>query len=83
MCLTGLHPVKRTQPTSSECFVRYPVFAIMVPQGFVLGPALFTMYTKPLDTTAQQYGIKYHSYADDTQLYVSLHPVNEVDFPSS
>jgi len=44
---------------------------------------VFTMYTRPLGIIAQQYGVKYHLYADDTQLYTSLDPDNELNFSSS
>jgi len=54
-----------------------------VPQGSVLGPLVFTMYTRPLGIIAQRYGIKYDLYADDTQLHVSLIPDNELNFSSS
>jgi hypothetical protein len=54
-----------------------------VPQGSVLGRLVFTMYTHPLGIIAQRYGIKYHLCADDTQLYISLDPDNELNLSSS
>jgi len=54
-----------------------------VPQGSVLGLLVFTMYTRPLGVIAQRYVVKYHLYADDTQLYMSLDPDNELNFSSS
>ena len=54
-----------------------------VPQCSVLDPLVFTMYTRPLEIIAQLYGIKYHLYADDTQLYISLDHDNELNFSSS
>ena len=54
-----------------------------VPQGSVIGPLVFTMYTRPLGIIAQRYRVKYHLYANYTQLYISLDPDNELNLSSS
>ncbi len=45
-----------------------------VPQGSVAGPPIFTAYSKPVTEIFKRFGIAYHVYADDTQLYVSYDP---------
>ena len=39
-----------------------------VPQGSVLGPKIYCMYTKPTSDIIAGHDLSYHSYADDTKL---------------
>ena len=48
-----------------------------VPQGSVLGPLLFVLYTRRLSTILTNLGLNHHIYADDTQFYCSFND-NEV-----
>ena len=48
-----------------------------VPQGSVLGPILFCIYTIELSHILRQYGIDFKLFADDTQFYLTINNIDE------
>ena len=50
-----------------------------VPQGSILGPILFILYTKELADIVRKYGMELHLYADDSTIYMTLNPANITD----
>ena len=54
-----------------------------VPQGSVLGPKIYSMYTLPVGSILRKHNMNYHVYADDTQCYLTIRPNDSCDLLSS
>jgi len=42
------------------------------PQGSTLGTLLYVTYAAELQTVAERHGVRFHGFADDTQLRISV-----------
>ena len=50
-----------------------------LPQGSIIGPHGFILYTSPVGNIMRAFDISFHAYADDLQLYAEFDPRSEGD----
>ena len=63
--LTDRHQIFQVGPDRS------PMVIVLygLPQGTILGPQMYILYTADIESILERHGVKMHLYADDTQLY--------------
>ena len=66
---------------ANDCLSKHKL-ACGVPQGSVLGPILYSMYTAPIADVIKRRGMGFHFYADDTQIYMSFNPADALQSKS-
>jgi len=70
VCVNGVH--------SATCKLDYGL-----PQGSIVGPLCFSIYTMPIGRIIRRHGLEYHFYADDIQLYVHFDPSSNLSIESA
>ena len=54
-----------------------------LPQGSIVGPSAFNIYTIPIGRIIRKFQLSFHTYADDIQLYTSFDPHDQSSITSA
>ena len=55
-------------------FSKEHLLTYSLPQGSIIGPQGFKLYTAPVGDIIREYGVYFHSYVDDIQLFAEFNP---------
>ena len=70
---------RKNRVSISGKFSQEQVLNFGLPQGSILGPRGYTMYTHPVGEILRRNNVDFHTYADDTQIYVVFDPRNDAE----
>jgi hypothetical protein len=54
-----------------------------LPQGSIIGPSGFSLYVLPVGHIIRSFGLSYHMYADDVQVYICFDPKDQVSISTA
>ena len=65
---------RTTKLAINQMFSDDHILKYSLPQGSIIGPQGFIMYTSPIGDIIRKHNICFHAYADDVQLYSEFSP---------
>ena len=63
----------------NETFSVERLMKTIIPQGSILAPIIFLIYTIELQYILESLGVFYHYYADDTKIYLTFESFTEAE----
>ncbi len=74
---------RTTKVCINSTFSNSSVMNYGLPQGSIVGPGSFKVYTIPIGRIIRSHNISFHIYADDIQLYLNFDPANSTSIQNA